>query len=235
MAESTPKPPRVLLVEDEAPLAKGLADALRFQGYACDVAPDGRQGYDAARKGHYDVMVLDVMLPEVSGFDVIRRLRAEGNKTPTILLTAKGAEADRVKGLDLGADDYVPKPFSVAEVIARVGAQVRRTRRERGDGETFEVAGVRFDLGRLLATRDGTEIHLTPREGQILAHLRARKGNVVTRDEFLLEVWEYKSANVETRTVDNTLAALRKKIEADLDDPKIVLTVRGAGYRWGGA
>jgi DNA-binding response OmpR family regulator len=235
VAEPTPKSPRVLLVEDEAPLAKGLADALRFQGYACDVAPDGRQGYESAKKGHYDVLVLDVMLPEVSGFDVIRRLRAEGNKTPTILLTAKGSEADRVKGLDLGADDYVPKPFSVAEVIARVGAQVRRTRRERGDGETFEVDGVQFDLGRLLATRGGTEIHLTPREGQILAHLRARKGNVVTRDEFLLEVWEYKSANVETRTVDNTLAALRKKIEVDLDDPRIVLTVRGAGYRWGGA
>lgn len=235
MPESTPKPPRVLLVEDEAPLALGLSEALRFQGYACDVAVDGRAGYDAARKGHYDVLILDVMLPVVSGFDVIQRLRAEGNKTPTIMLTAKGAEADRVKGLNLGADDYVAKPFSVAEVIARVGAQVRRTRRDRGDGETFEIADTKFDLGRLLALRDGTEIPLTPREGQILLHLRRRKGNVVTRDEFLLEVWEYKSCNVETRTVDNTLAALRKKIERDLDDPQIVLTVRGMGYRWGGA
>ncbi len=235
MAESTPKPPRVLLVEDEAPLAEGLSGALRFQGYVCDVAVDGRAGYESAKKGHYDVLILDVMLPEASGFDVIKRLRAEGNKTPTIMLTAKGAEADRVKGLNLGADDYVAKPFSVAEVIARVGAQVRRTRRDRGDGETFEIADTKFDLGRLLAMRDGTEIPLTPREGQILQHLRLRKGNVVTRDEFLLEVWEYKSANVETRTVDNTLAALRKKIERDLDDPKIVLTVRGMGYRWGGA
>lgn len=235
MAESNLQAPRVLVVEDEAALAQGLAAALRFQGYRCDIAGDGRAGLESAKKGRYDVMVLDVMLPEASGFDVIRALRAAGDKTPTIFLTAKGAEADRVLGLELGGDDYVTKPFSLAEVIARVGAQVRRTRRERGDGETFELAGVAFDLGRLLATRDGIEIPLTPREGQILRHLRARKGNVVTRDEFLLQVWEYKSAHVETRTVDNTLAALRKKIERDLDDPKIVLTVRGMGYRWGGA
>jgi DNA-binding response OmpR family regulator len=226
--------PRVLIVEDEAPLAQGLADALRYQGYACDVAPDGPAGYEAARKGRYDVMLLDVMLPSMSGFDVIRRLRAEGNRTPTILLTAKGAEADRVRGLDLGADDYVPKPFSLAEVIARVGAQVRRQRMDRGEGEAFEAHGVRFDLGRLLAVRDGVEIALTPREGEILRHLRSRHGNVVTRDEFLLDVWGYKSAAVETRTVDNTLAALRKKIERDPANPLIVLTVRGRGYRWGG-
>src|SRR5258708_36102433 len=107
--------PRVLIVEDEAPLARGLADALSYQGYACDTAPDGKQGLAAARKGRYDVLLLDVMLPELSGFDVVRRLRAEGNRTPTILLTAKGLEADRVKGLDLGADDYVTKPFALAE------------------------------------------------------------------------------------------------------------------------
>jgi DNA-binding response OmpR family regulator len=226
--------PRVLVVEDEAALAQGLADALRFQGYAADVAADGAAGYEAARRGRYDVMLLDVMLPEMSGFDVIRRLREEGNRTPTILLTAKGAEADRVKGLELGADDYVPKPFSLAEVIARVGAQVRRRRMDRGEGETFEAHGVRFDLGRLLAVRDGAEIPLTPREGEILRHLRSRHGNVVTREEFLLDVWGYKSAAVETRTVDNTLAALRKKIERDPANPLLVLTVRGRGYRWGG-
>lgn len=226
--------PRVLIVEDEEALARGLADALRFQGYACDVAADGQAGYEAARKGRYDVMLLDVMLPVMSGFDVIRRLREEGDRTPTIMLTAKGAEADRVRGLDLGADDYVPKPFALAEVLARVGAQVRRQRMDRGEGETFVAHGVTFDLGRLLAIRDGVEIPLTPREGEILRHLRSRAGNVVTRDEFLLDVWEYKSAAVETRTVDNTLAALRKKIERDPANPEIVLTVRGKGYRWGG-
>jgi two-component system response regulator RegX3 len=226
--------PRVLIVEDEGALAAGLADALRYQGYACDVAPDGRAALEAARKSRYDLMLLDVMLPEVSGFDVIRTLRQEGNRTPTIMLTAKGAETDRVRGLDLGADDYVTKPFAIAELVARVGAQVRRARMDRGDGETFECDGVVFDLGRLTARRGAEEIAITPREGQILRHLRSRRGNVVTRDEFLLQVWEYKSANVETRTVDNTLAAMRKKIERDPADPKIVLTVRGKGYRWGG-
>ena len=225
--------PRILIVEDEAPLARGLADALRYQGYECETASDGKAGYEAARKGRFDVLLLDVMLPEMSGFDVIRRLRAEGSRLPTILLTAKGAEADRVKGLDLGADDYVPKPFALAEVIARVGAQVRRARLDRGDGETFEACGLVFDLGRLLARRGGEDIPLTPREGQIVRHLRMRKGNIVTREEFLLQVWEYKSAAVETRTVDNTLAALRKKIEQDPANPELILTVRGRGYRWG--
>lgn len=226
--------PRVLIVEDEAPLARGLADALAFQGYACDVADDGKKGYEAAKKGRYDVLLLDVMLPESSGFDVLKRLRGEGVRTPVIVLTAKGAEEDRVRGLDLGADDYVAKPFALAELLARVGAQVRRARMDRGDGDGFEAHGVTFDLGRLLARRGAEEIPLTPREGDILRHLRSRRGNVVTRDEFLLDVWGYKSAAVETRTVDNTLAALRKKIERDPAEPDIVLTVRGKGYRWGG-
>jgi two-component system, OmpR family, response regulator RegX3 len=224
----------VLVVEDEEALAHGLRDALRFQGYDCDVATDGKAGLEAATRGRYDVLVLDVMLSEVSGFDVIRRLRAASVATPTILLTARGGEADRVRGLELGADDYVTKPFALAELLARVAAQVRRARMDRGDGEAFEAEGIRFDLGRLLATRGSEEIPLTPREGEIVRHLRSHRGNVVTRDEFLLQVWGYKSANVETRTVDNTLAALRKKVERDPAEPRLILTVRGKGYRWGG-
>jgi len=179
-------------------------------------------------------MLLDIMLPKISGFEVMETLRHEGNKVPTIVLTAKGAEEDRIHGLELGADDYVTKPFGVAELIARVGAQVRRARLDRGDGETFEADGVHFDLGRLTALRGEETIPLTPREGAILAYLRAKQGNVVTRDAFLLEVWRYPTSNVQTRTVDNTLAALRRKIERDPGDPKIVRTVRGKGYRWGG-
>jgi len=226
--------PRVLIVEDEPAIARGLSDALTFQGYACETAGDGVRGYELGKTGGFDVLLLDVMLPGASGFDVLKRLRAEGIRVPTIVLTARSAEADRVKGLDLGADDYVAKPFSVAEVVARVGAQVRRARMDRGDGEVFHADGVAFDLGRLLARRGDLEIPLTPREGEILRYLRGRKGNVVTREEFLLKVWLYKSAAVETRTVDNTLAALRKKVERDPASPEIVLTVRGAGYRWGG-
>ncbi len=225
--------PRVLIVEDEPTLAQGLADALRFQGYEADIAADGERGLSMARRGAYDVMLLDVMMPVMSGFEVIQTLRGEGSRLPTIMLTAKGAEEDKIEGLGLGADDYVTKPFAIRELVARVGAQVRRTRRDRGDGDTFEVQGVVFDLGRLSAQRGDEEILLTPREGEILSYLRSHQGNVVTRDEFLLEVWKYPTANVETRTVDNTLAALRKKVEVNPADPQIIKTVRGKGYRWG--
>ena len=228
-----PDTPRVLIVEDEPTLAAGLAEALGFQGYHCEVAPDGRVALDKARRRRFDVMLLDIMLPHLSGFEVIEALRAEGNKVPTIILTAKGAEDDRVKGLELGADDYVTKPFALPELVARVGAQVRRARMDRGDGESFELDGMRFDLGRLEAVRGEDVISLTPREGEILSYLRAKRGNVVTRDDFLLEVWRYPTANVQTRTVDNTLAALRRKIEQDPANPRIVQTVRGKGYRWG--
>jgi DNA-binding response OmpR family regulator len=172
-------------------------------------------------------------MPVMSGLDVMETLRAEGSRLPTIILTAKGSEEDRILGLELGADDYVTKPFAIRELVARVSAQVRRTRRDRGDGDAFEIHGVTFDLGRLSGKRGDEEILLTPREGEILSYLRSHKGNIVTRDEFLLEVWKYPTANVETRTVDNTLAALRKKIEANPAEPQIIKTVRGKGYRWG--
>ncbi len=226
--------PRVLIVEDEPTLAEGLSEALGFQGYDCEIASDGAAGHARAEAGGFDLMILDVMLPEMSGFDVIKQLRKAGNKIPTIMLTAKGADEDKVRGLKLGADDYVTKPFGLAELVARVGAQLRRVQMDRGDGEVFEADGMRFDLGRLEAKRDGDTLPLTPREGEILRHLRSREGNVVTRDEFLLDVWQYPTANVETRTVDNTLAALRKKIERDPANPAIIITVRGKGYRWGG-
>jgi two-component system response regulator RegX3 len=227
-------PPKVLVVEDEPTIAQGLAEALRYQGYVVEVVEDGRLGLEAAQKGGFEVLLLDLMLPTLSGFDVIERLRKGGSKLPTIILTAKGAEADRVRGLTLGADDYVTKPFSLPELMARVGAQIRRARLDRGEGETFEADGVRFDLGRLCATRGDAILPLTPREGEILRHLRMRQGNVVSRDEFLLEVWKYGTTRVETRTVDNTLAALRRKVERDAAEPRIILTVRGLGYRWGG-
>lgn len=226
--------PRVLIVEDEPVLAEGLAEALGFQGYDCEIAADGAAGHERASSGSFDLLILDVMLPEMSGFDVIKQLRKAGNKVPTIMLTAKGGDEDKVRGLKLGADDYVTKPFGLAELVARVGAQLRRVQMDRGDGEVFEADSMQFDLGRLEAKRDGETLTLTPREGEILRHLRSRQGNVVTRDEFLLEVWQYPTANVETRTVDNTLAALRKKIERDPAQPAIILTVRGKGYRWGG-
>lgn len=231
MALSTP---RVLVVEDEPALGEGLGEALRHLGYEVELATDGVTGLERAQRGAFDVLLLDLMLPRLSGFDLLERLRQGGSKLPTIILTAKGGEADRVRGLTLGADDYVAKPFSLPELVARVGAQVRRARMDRGDGETFEACGMVFDLGRLSVQRGDETLLLTPREGEILRHLRARTGNVVTRDEFLLEVWKYPTARVETRTVDNTLATLRRKLERDAAAPQLILTVRGLGYRWGG-
>lgn len=226
--------PRVLVVEDEPALAEGLAEALRFNGYDVDLAADGERGLDLVLRRGYDVLLLDVMLPRLDGFAVLQRLREAGRTVPTILLTAKGAEEDRVRGLEYGADDYVTKPFALRELVARVAAQIRRTRRDRGEGDVFESEGVQFDLGRLIAVAGGEEIPLTPREGEIIAYLRSKRGNVVTREEFLLDVWRYPTATVETRTVDNTLAALRRKIEGH-GEPRLILTVRGKGYRWGGA
>ncbi len=231
---ATAERPKILIVEDEDVLAEGLSEALRFQGYDVDVAADGEAGLALATKHAYDVMLLDIMMPKLDGFEVMRRLREAGRTVPTIMLTAKGDEEDRIRGIEIGADDYVTKPFALKELVARVGAQIRRTQRERGDGQVFELDGVTFDLGRLLAHRGEREIPLTPREGEILTHLRSKQGNVVTRDEFLLHVWRYPTSNVETRTVDNTLAALRRKIERDPAAPRIILTVRGKGYRWGG-
>ncbi len=226
--------PRILIVEDEDVLARGISEALTFQGFDCTVKGDGTSGLEAALRGHFDVMVLDIMLPEKSGFDVIAEMRAAGCPTPTIMLTAKGSEEDKVRGLELGADDYMTKPFAVRELVARVGAQFRRTLMDRGSGEKFSANGVAFDLGRLTVTRNGDEIPLTPREGDIVSYLRSKRGNIVTRDDFLLHVWKYPTANVQTRTVDNTLAALRKKVEENPARPDLILTVRGKGYRWGG-
>lgn len=225
---------KVLLVDDDTDLLDVTAYAMRREGFNVIVATDGIQAVRRWQQDSPDLVILDVQMPGMSGLEVCQKIRHDSS-TPVILLTGLHQEEQVVQGFRAGADDYVTKPFSLAEVLARVGAQVRRARMDRGDGERFEADGVVFDLGRLVATRGADEIPLTPREGAILRHLRRRAGNVVSRDEFLLQVWEYKSAAVETRTVDNTLAALRKKIERDPAEPAIVLTVRGAGYRWGGA
>lgn len=226
---------RILIAEDEPRIASFVEKGLRAAGFTTVTVGDGRSAATLGRDDDFDLLVLDLGLPELDGMEVLRTIRARGERLPVVILTARSEVDATVAGFEGGADDYVTKPFSLAEVIARVGAQLRRARMDRGDGERFACDGVDFDLGRLLAKRGEAEIPLTPREGEILRYLRSRAGNVVTRDEFLLKVWMYKSAAVETRTVDNTLAALRKKIERDPADPAIVLTVRGAGYRWGGA
>lgn len=228
---------RILLVEDEPTIRTAVRDALRSQGYDVDDTVDGAEGLRRARMGGYDLLVLDLMLPGLDGLEVCRTLRREGNRTPIIVLTARGGEDDRVRGLQVGADDYVAKPFSVRELLARVAAQLRRG--EWGPAATgpsrLDGPGVVVDLQRLEARRDGGQPEpLTPKEVEILRYLALHRDRVVSRGEFLTAVWGYPAgAAIETRTVENTIVKLRHKVERDPKRPALVLTVHGAGWKLG--
>jgi len=210
---------RILLVEDDASMAKGLAYNLGAEGYDIVVCNDGESGLREARKGGFDLLMLDVMLPGKSGFDILKRVRADGNETPVIMLTARGAEMDKIEGLKLGADDYVTKPFSLGELLARIGTRLRHS-----------APGIAVDLKSLTAHRGVRESRLTPTEVEILKFLHARTGEAVRREDMLQELWGVQHVS-ETRTLDNHVARLRRKIELDPKNPTVVLTVPGVGYR----
>ena len=210
---------RILLVEDDPGMAKGLAFNLEAEGYEVVVARDGEDGLAEARRGGFDLMLFDVMLPHKSGFDILKRIRADGNGTPVIMLTARGAEVDKIAGLKLGADDYVTKPFSLGELLARIGARLRRASPE-----------LAVDLVSMTARRGTREARLTPTEAEILRFLHARAGEAVPRETMLREMWGVAHA-AETRTLDNHVARLRRKIELDPKNPTVLQTVPGVGYR----
>jgi DNA-binding response OmpR family regulator len=210
---------RILLIEDDPGMARGLRYNLEAEGYDVDVAADGEQGLKAARAGSYDLLLLDIMLPRRSGFEVLKRLRADGNETPVIVLTARGAEVDKIAGLKLGADDYVTKPFSLGELLARIGARLRRADPD-----------VSVDLKALQVERGTRRARLTPTEAEILRYLVRREGEAVPREDMLQELWGVAHA-AETRTLDNHVARLRRKLEADPKSPTVLLTVPGIGYR----
>ena len=222
---------RILVVEDEPSVARGVRDALAFNGYHVDVAADGAEGYRLASKEPFDLLILDLMLPRMPGFDVLRKLRDEEVHTPVLILTARGQEDDRVRGLDLGADDYVVKPFSVRELISRVGAHLRRRTADAGTGGAVELGRAEFDFQRRCVRCDGEPVRALPKEIDLARFLLENRGRVITRDELLLKVWEYPVAGLQTRTVDNYVMKLRQKVEADPARPKHILTVRGKGYR----
>jgi DNA-binding response OmpR family regulator len=221
---------RVLVVEDEAAILQGLRDNLEFEGYEVFTAADGIAGLEQFRKHDPHLIVLDLMLPRLSGYELCRKLRADGVNTPILMLTARGEEADRVLGLDLGADDYVTKPFSVRELMARVRALLRRTGTSSGLPDELEFADVRVNFARYEATRAGRKVELTRKEFGLLRLLAAKEGAVVTRDELLEKVWGYEAMPT-TRTVDNHLAALRAKLENDAAEPQYLITVHGVGYK----
>jgi two-component system alkaline phosphatase synthesis response regulator PhoP len=220
---------RVLIVEDEAALRLGLSDRLESEGYEVAAAADGEEGFALAREGAFDLIVLDVMLPGKSGFDVCRDLRREGVDTPVLMLTARGEVIDRVLGLKLGADDYLTKPFETAELLARIEALLRRSRPD-VEGGVFVFGEVRVDFRGVEVTRAGEPIELSALEFRLLRHLIEHRGEVLGRDRLLDEVWGY-GADVYSRTVDQHVATLRRKIEADPHRPRHIVTVRGLGYK----
>ncbi len=226
----------VLVVEDDEAMAVALTDGFASEGDHVLRAGDGAKGLELATHHAVDIVILDVMLPRLSGLDVCRRLRRDGNNVPIIMLTARGQEIDRVVGLRAGADDYVTKPFSFLELLARVEAVLRRSSGRRGGqgGPSCYVLGtVTLDFERLEARRDGEVVDLTPREFGLLRFFICHEGEVLSRDKLLDAVWGY-AASPLTRTVDTHIAKLRKKIEHNPNDPRHILTVHRVGYKFVG-
>lgn len=228
----------VLAIEDDPAILRGLSDNLRFEGYEVVTATDGETGYRLERERKPDLILLDLMLPRMSGLELCRRLRGEGVRTPILMLTARSEEPDRVLGLDLGADDYVTKPFSVRELMARVRALLRRS--QPGQDAVAEDAGLpdglRFgeaeiDFRSYEARVGGKPVEMTRKEFAVLRYLASREGEVVTRDDLLNEVWGYESYP-SSRTVDNHVAGLRAKLERDASQPEHIKTVHGVGYKF---
>ena len=224
---------RILVVEDEESIALGVRDALQHAGFTAEVVHDGAKALERIRAAPPDLVVLDLMLPGLSGLDILATLRKEKRTLRVVILTALATENDLIKGFELGADDYMKKPFSPRELVARVEAQFRhKAVDEERPVELDLPGGIKVDLSRLEVHRDGQLLPLTPREGDILAYLIKHRQRVVTRDDLLLDVWHYKSANVETRTVDIHIVGLRRKVEPNPAEPTLIQTVRGKGYRW---
>ena len=221
----------VLTVEDDPAILRGLSDNLRFEGYEVVTASDGETGYELQREKKPDLIVLDLMLPRMSGLEFCRKLRAEGIQTPILMLTARSEEPDRVLGLDLGADDYVAKPFSVRELMARVRALLRRSQPPTDLPDDLRFEGVEIDFRSYEARRRGQRVEMTRKEFAILRYLASRAGEVVTRDDLLNEVWGFESYPT-SRTVDNHVAGLRAKLESDSSKPEHIKTVHGVGYKF---
>ena len=220
----------VLVIEDEPQLRSMLADNLEFDGYQVTAVASGEEGLAAFADHAYSLLLLDVMLPGISGFEVCRSLREKGTRVPIILLTARTHERDRVKGLDLGADDYVSKPFGVHELLARVRAQVRRDDWHSMSAEEFSFGDVVVKLRQRLVLRKGHRVALSAREFELLRYLFAHRNEVVSREQLLRDVWGYSQVTV-TRTVDNYVAKLRMQLEPRPHDPRFLVTVHGTGYQ----
>ena len=224
---------RLLLVEDEPGLVLTLTDRLTREGYDVQSTGDGESGLARAATEPFDLLLLDVMLPRLGGFDVLRDLRKKGIEIPVIMLTARGQMVDKVVGLKLGADDYVTKPFEMVELLARVEAKLRRTPIKPHPADGYQFGEIRIDFRRAEATKAGDPLDLSAREFQLLRYFIEHRGATISRDELLNEVWGY-NAMPSTRTVDVHVAWLRQKIEPNSRHPQYILTVHGMGYKFAG-
>lgn len=223
---------KILIIEDDPAIVRGLKDTLEDESYEVLTASDGQEGYEKIRRENPDLIVLDLMLPKLDGFDLCRRVRSEGIPTPILILTARGAEGDRIKGLDLGGDDYVVKPFSLLELLARIRALLRRPppASAKHPPDILEFGDVVIDFRRFEARKAGRVLEMSRKEYGILRCLASRAGEVVTRDELLDEVWGIDSYPT-TRTVDNHMSMIRGKIEDRPAEPKYLITIHGVGYK----
>lgn len=221
---------RILIVEDEPNMRLGLKDNLEFEGYQVNLATDGSEGLAEIESNNYDLVLLDVMLPELSGFDVCKIAREKGIETPIILLTAKGEEIDKVLGLELGADDYITKPFGLRELLARIKAVLRRRPISKSESTRASIGKLTVNFSSYLASVDETPVKMSHKEFEILKYLWEHRNDTVSRYQLLEDIWGYDEQPT-TRTVDNFILKLRQKIEENPEEPQIILTVHGIGYK----
>jgi two-component system alkaline phosphatase synthesis response regulator PhoP len=222
---------RILIVEDDPSIRLGLKRSLEFEGFTIELAKDGEEAIQRAFDKKPNLIVLDLMLPKVNGFEVCRTVRKYDSTIPIVILSAKGDEGDKVLGLELGADDYITKPFSIRELTARIKAALRRRKAMEGEVESFEEGNLKIDFSGQTLLVDGEARELSTREFNLLRHLIQNRGRVLSRDQILNKVWGYDYDGT-PRTIDNFINKLRQKIEHDAQDPRWILTVRGSGYKF---
>lgn len=222
---------KILIVEDKEDMVTGLVFNLEAQGYETHVAYDGEKGLLVAEQEIPDLIILDIMLPKKDGFQVCRELREKAFDMPILMLTARGEEADRVLGLEIGADDYLTKPFGVLELLARVKALLRRSQGQNQVPEIYRFGDVEIDFKRYRATKEGNPVNLTPREFEMVKLFIQKRGETISRNQFLDEIWGYDRYPT-TRTVDTHIAKLRQKLEKDPQSPRFIITVHGLGYKF---
>jgi len=224
---------KILIVEDDKAILMGLKDDLEFEGFKVSVAENGKEGLNKAMGQDYQLIILDILLPELNGFEVCKKLRDAGNRTPILMLTAaKTEEMDKVMGLEMGADDYVTKPVGSRELVARVKAILRRVREKKETPDSYEFGDISVNFKSHEVRKQGDKLHLTALEFKLLKFFIEHRGEVVSRDDLLDEAWD--DAIVSPRTIDPHIVHLRKKIEKDFSDPQYIISVRGVGYKFEG-